>query len=49
LNEKEDVRVCTDFDTRTETTSMQDVDGNWQDIADDEPTAKPEPKGAVRF
>ncbi len=49
LNEKEDIRVCADFDTGAETTAMQDMDGNWQDVTDSEPPPKKEPKGAVHF
>lgn len=49
LNEMEDIRVCADFDTGVETTAMQDMDGNWQDVTDSEPPPKKEPKGAVHF
>jgi hypothetical protein len=49
LNEKEDIRVCADFDTGAETTAMQDMDGNWQDITDSESPPKKELKGAVHF
>ena len=49
LNEKEDIRVCADFDTGAETTAMLDMDGNWQDVTDSESPPKKELKGAVHF
>jgi hypothetical protein len=49
LNEKEDIRICADFDTGAETTAMLDMDGNWQDVTDSKSPPKKELKGAVHF